>query len=79
MIAAKYKIYLCRASPRNFHFKSSKPSEITVRLNELLALRQESSLSLLLKRTILSYLKLCLYYVATWIPTLHVISTIPNY
>lgn len=79
MIAAKYKIYLCRASPRNFHFKSSKPSEITVRLNELLALRQESSLSLLLKRTILSYLKLCLYYVATWIPTLRVISTIPNY
>lgn len=79
MIAAKYKIYLCRASPRNFHFKSSKPSEITVRLNELLALRQESSLSLLLKRTILSYLKLCLYYVATWIPTLCVISTIPNY
>lgn len=70
MIAAKYKIYLCRASPRKFHFKSSKPSKITVRLNELLALRQESSLPLLLKRTISSCLKLCLYYVATWIPTL---------
>lgn len=79
MIAAKYKIYLCRASPRNFHFKSSKPSEITVSLNELLALRQESSLPLLLKRTISSCLKLCLYYTATWVPTLPFLSAILNY
>lgn len=33
------KIYLHRASPRNFYFKKSRTSEITVRLSELFALR----------------------------------------